>query len=87
MSVLIDELLQQPGAWLQAGADSSIVVSSRIRLARNLKGYAFPGWAGAEECERIWRHVAAILSALKGLQECIELHMGDLGELDRQVLF
>ncbi|MBM3848518.1 MAG: ATP--guanido phosphotransferase, partial [Verrucomicrobia bacterium] len=28
-----------------SGPNSRIVMSSRVRLARNLKGFAFPGWA------------------------------------------
>ena len=35
------------------------MVSSRVRLARNLEGAAFPGWAGEEECERLWRTLSA----------------------------
>ena len=31
-----------------------IVISSRIRLARNLRGKAFPGWAGARERQHVF---------------------------------
>ncbi len=38
----IDEIAQQPGRWLSGGGPmSDIVISSRIRLARNVKGYPF----------------------------------------------
>jgi protein arginine kinase len=38
----LTDLVQQPGEWLRGtGADSDIVISSRIRLARNIAGYPF----------------------------------------------
>ncbi len=87
MSSTVDKLLQQPGAWLQPGPDSGIVVSSRIRLARNLKESAFPGWAGEEECERIWKRITPMLSGIDLLTPGFVVGMADLNELDRHVLF
>ena len=83
----IDQLLTQPGAWFVPGGDVGIVVSSRVRLARNLQRSAFPGWAGAQECERIWNMVRPILSGLKTLQPCFDVGMNELNELDKQILF
>ncbi len=80
-------LLKQPCAWLPTGHDASITVSSRVRLARNRKDAAFPGWAGEEECERIWEELHGILTACQSLTEPLSVGMGDLGALDRQVLF
>lgn len=38
----ISELAKQPSRWLnQSGPDSDIIVSSRVRLARNIDGYEF----------------------------------------------
>ena len=81
----VDDLLKQPGAWLAPGKDTGIVVSSRIRLARNFRDAAFPGWAGEAECERIWKELQPILMGLKSIPEPFALGMGDLDELDRQV--
>ncbi|MEZ6072346.1 MAG: protein arginine kinase [Pirellulales bacterium] len=40
----IDELTRSPGEWLKgSGPESDIVMSSRIRLARNLADFAFVG--------------------------------------------
>ena len=83
----IDALLKQPGAWLAVGKDTGTVISSRIRLARNLCQAAFPGWAGAEECERIWRDISPRLAGLSSLCPAAAFGMGDLDELDRQILF
>ena len=83
----VDDLLKQPGAWLAPGKDTGIVVSSRIRLARNLKDSAFPGWAGEEECERIWKELKPVLESIKTIQKPFSLYMADLDELEKQVLF
>ncbi len=83
----VDDLLKKPGAWLAPGTGPGIVVSSRIRLARNLKDAAFPGWAGAEECERIWHRLLPILQSLSALVSPFSMNMEDLKDLDRLILF
>lgn len=83
----VDDLLKQPGAWLAPGKDTGTVVSSRIRLARNLKESAFPGWAGEEECERIWKELRPVLESIKTIQNPFAMAMADLDELEKQVLF
>ena len=83
----VDDLLKQPGAWLAAGKDTGTVVSSRLRLARNLKNRAFPGWAGEEECGRIWQELEPILLHLKTLAPSFSLSMGEIDLLDKQILF
>jgi protein arginine kinase len=84
----VDTLLKQPGAWLSShGPDAGIVVSSRIRLARNLQSAAFPGWAGEEECEKLWQRLSGTLSGLKSLKPSLVISMGELTELDKQILF
>lgn len=83
----LDDLLRQPCAWLAAGAETGTVVSSRIRLARNFRGAAFPGWAGEEECERIWQQMRPILLELKSLAPSFAFSMGELEEFERMILF
>jgi len=53
-----DDFLWNFGSWLTNEDEfSDIIISSRIRLARNVKGYAFPGRAGTEELEKLIRKV------------------------------
>lgn len=80
------DLLSQPGAWLDVETDHGAVVSSRIRLARNLKSAAFPGWSGEEECERIWKNVAPMLASLPSLAPSEAMSMSELDEIDRHIL-
>ncbi len=83
----IDGLIQQSGAWRTPDSEQKIVISSRIRLARNLRDYAFPGWGGAEECDRIWRDLSPRLcDDVPSLKPALCIGMDELDELDRQIL-
>lgn len=82
----IDGLLENTGAWMASSDDDQIVVSSRIRLARNLKDYAFPGWGGKEECARIWLNLRPKIAKLPALQPEIDVGMDEIDELDKQIL-
>ena len=43
-------MLSTAGEWLRGeGPHHQVVISSRIRLARNLRNHAFPGWAKKAE--------------------------------------
>ena len=82
----IDELLKNSNAWSSSSDDDQIVVSSRIRLARNLREYAFPGWGGQEECARIWSDLRPKLSVIDSFQPGIDVGMDELDDLDKQIL-
>ena len=84
----IDDFVNRPTtSWLAPGDETGMVISSRIRLARNLRGAAFPSWAGEEECVRIWGEVEPLLSGLPALRPGFAVEMTGLLELDRQILF
>lgn len=84
--MLLDDLIHKPVAWLASDGASGIVVSTRIRLARNIEGLAFPGWAGDEECVRIQARVWEMLQSLKGLSPCLPVEMAALNAVDRDFL-
>ena len=83
----IDELIHQRGAWLDIEHDSGVVVSSRVRLARNLQKSAFPGWAGAEECDVLWRELRAVLLDAPSLRPAEAVGMGELDEIEKAIFF
>ncbi|MDO9542915.1 MAG: ATP--guanido phosphotransferase, partial [Kiritimatiellia bacterium] len=83
---IVDELLKKPGAWMKIGTPPGVMVSSRVRLARNLEGVAFPGWAGAEESQRLWQTLRPVLEALPGCAAPVTLEMEDLGRVDKEIL-
>jgi len=70
----------------RAGPNDRIVLSSRVRLARNLKGVAFPGWA--KKTERL-KALELIRPAVEGLPQMAEGYsdtMDNLSALDKQIL-
>lgn len=82
----LDDLLAKPGAWLTADPKHKIIVSSRIRLARNLTGLAFPGWAGPEECVRIQDSLWTVLRKVQLLKPSLTVDMADAAPGDRDFL-
>lgn len=87
MDVELDDLAQTAGEWLRgSGPESDIVMSSRIRLARNLSDYPFVSRAAASdrvEIESLARHA---VSNLKHDFEFLCLDVAKLDPLDRQFL-
>ncbi len=50
--------------YLQCGKDSDVVVSSRIRLARNFQKYQFPNKISIEESNNILQNLEEVVSSL-----------------------
>ncbi|MGA1193964.1 MAG: protein arginine kinase [Kiritimatiellia bacterium] len=86
MDESIQPLMDNAGAWMSSSDPEQIVISSRIRLARNFREHAFPGWGGEDECSRIWSALRPKFSGIKALQPEIDFAMDELGELDKQIL-
>ena len=82
----LDDFLGRPGAWLAEDGPDGIVVSSRIRLARNLQGVAFPDWAGEEECVRVQERVLAALRSVSRLSPFFAVEMAALSLLEKEFL-
>ena len=73
--------------WLDASGDhSDIVISTRIRLARNLEGYAFAGRARDGERLRILSQVEQAMSAMRGSHQGVLLRVDEMPPDDRLLL-
>jgi protein arginine kinase len=68
------------------GPHDRIVMSSRVRLARNLKDGAFPGWAKKPERVRILDLVRPAVESLPEMKGAFSETMDALGPLDKQLL-
>ena len=68
------------------GPHDRIVMSSRVRLARNLKGSAFPGWAKKPERIRILELIRPAVEGLPELRSAFSETMDNLTSLDKQLL-
>jgi len=80
-------MLGTAGEWLRGeGPHHQIVISSRVRLARNLRDRPFPGWAKKAERNSILELIRSHVESLPEMQESFSESLQDLSALDRQVL-
>lgn len=82
-------LLSSPVSFLaDTGPDVDIAISSRIRLARNLRGYPFPCAAEPEQLAEICELVSAASGSSEafGCPECFSFDMEKLSVIDREIL-
>src|SRR4029079_12770686 len=87
--VMLDlSLLPDGGAsWLDAsGEHADIVISTRIRLARNLEGYAFTPRARDGERLRILTQVREAFGSLQSIEDGVLLRVDELPPEDRLLL-
>src|SRR6267154_336546 len=68
------------------GPYDRIVMSSRVRLARNLKEAAFPGWAKKPERVRVLELIRPAVEALPDMKDAFSESMDSLTTLDKQIL-
>jgi protein arginine kinase len=61
-------------------------MSSRVRLARNLRDAAFPGWAKKPERVKVWETIQPAVSALPEMADSFAEAMDNLTALDKQIL-
>ncbi|MEO8205807.1 MAG: protein arginine kinase [Chthoniobacterales bacterium] len=68
------------------GPHDHIVVSSRVRLARNLASHPFPGWAKKAERMQILEILKQAVEALPEMKDRFAEYLQDLTPLEKQVL-
>ncbi len=85
--MIIDDLAGSCGEWLRgSGPESDIVMSSRIRLARNLADFPFIRRCTDIDRANIESTVRERLSSEEELSELTFINVADLENLDRQFL-
>lgn len=84
---MFDKMADRVSAWLSTdGAEASIVLSSRVRLARNIKGQTYPPYAEPETAAQV------VNFAETAIRSCPELANGEfvrrdnIDDLDRSFL-
>jgi len=83
----LGDLLHDQGEWLRStGPKSNIVMSSRIRLARNLTKYPFSHWASKKEQMDILKLSKETIMSSKKIKPSLCLDIGKQDPLDRQFL-
>src|SRR5213596_3989381 len=80
-------VMASSGEWLRGeGPHHQIVVSSRVRLARNLRHHPFPGWAKKAGRTQILEQIKPPVEGLPEMQDSFSELLQDLSALEKQVL-
>ena len=83
----LDALLGESGEWLKGtGANANVVISSRVRLARNLADVPFPHRATPEQRKKVIETVYGAVDKCELLKNSITLNLEELASVDRHFL-
>jgi protein arginine kinase len=83
----LHNILTESGEWLSGGGPQShIVISSRVRLARNLRNFPFPGWAKKTDRIAVLECVKPQVETLPEMSDAYSAYSQDLSALEKQVL-
>lgn len=83
----LNDLLNHTSEWLKgAGPNSDIVISSRIRLARNLDKVPFPHWASKKQSEETLKTIMEAIGKVDYLKKSAAFKLADLDAIDKQFL-
>lgn len=80
-------LLNNPASWMASrGEGHSVVMTSRVRLARNLAGEPFPGWAKKDERIHILNSMREKVEELGEMKDAFSHGLERLTSVQKQVL-
>lgn len=83
----LNDLLNHTSEWLKGtGPNSDIVISSRIRLARNLDKERFPHWAGDARAENTLQAIKEGIEKVDYLKRTTFFDLAAMDNLDKQFL-
>ncbi|MCK4404497.1 MAG: protein arginine kinase [candidate division Zixibacteria bacterium] len=84
---MFEQMAKKPAVWLSGeGSDSQVVLSSRVRLARNIANSPFPSRADTERRERILSFVKNAVKKSADLSQGTFVNCSQLDDLDRSFL-
>lgn len=73
--------------WFEeAGANNDVIISSRIRLARNLNAYPFSTRMTSEQADRMLAETGKVLLKLPATEEFRDYVLEDLDEIQKEAL-
>lgn len=83
----LNDLVVHGSEWLKgSGPNSDIVLSSRIRLARNLDKLPFPHWASKKQTKDVLDAVEEAVPKIDLLKKVTVFRLADLDNVDKQFL-
>ena len=77
---------KKKGWFSQRGNRDDVVISSRVRLARNINGHKFPGKLSAEDEENVNREIIEAFDTMDKSEEWGVSGIGKIKPLDRKIL-
>ncbi len=86
MSAIREFLTPVSEACRRTGPHQRIVLSSRVRLARNIQGHAFPGWAKKAEKQQILEQILPELERNPLMDDAFSSGMDKLTKNEKQLL-
>jgi protein arginine kinase len=81
-----DYLKNMPGWIRESGESDDVVISSRVRLARNLKGLPFPNYAAEKQLQEVNNQVIQAIGGKASFGALNPLSVEELSAVDRMVL-
>ncbi|MEO6873834.1 MAG: protein arginine kinase [Opitutaceae bacterium] len=83
----ISSLIDTPSELTDAASSkTAIVLMTRVRLARNLAGNSFPGWAKPAQREDILTTCREAVSATAPMKRSLSIAVDELSDLEKQIL-
>ena len=83
----INDLINHTSEWLKGiGPNSDVVISSRIRLARNLNKFPFPHWASKAQLNTILEMSSQAMEKVELLKNSTLFVLANLDSIDKQFL-
>ena len=83
----LQTLLRTPASWLaEGGEENELVLSTRVRLARNLEGRTFTHCADSSELQSVLGEARDALDIAPAMEGAVFLDMNDATEPERMIL-
>jgi protein arginine kinase len=80
-------LVKHPADWMTGGqGEHGAVLTSRIRLARNLRRHPFPGWARREQRAEALDFMRPAIEAMPVMKDAFSQELCDLTAVQKQVM-
>lgn len=84
---MIDVLLDRTSEWMDgSGPDAEIVLTSRVRIARNISGIPFPNRADSKNKQRVFGAIEKAIKNNDYMHGSLVLKLDKIDQLDRQFL-
>ncbi len=87
MTSLLNDMAKQTSSWLSGDGDENmVVISTRVRMARNIAGYKYPTAADKETNEKIVGHFSAVQAKSDCMKDGAFVRDTDLSQLNKDFL-